>query len=131
MHMEATLEPRADVQVPQPMILQKGPTLQVLMGQREDIMDANGGTAVIGRRVKLTAVVTKSDGSPNSGKTLGCMVDRPDFSYSVSANGVTNQDGKVEITVERRGAAFTEDSFTQAQVRVWLGLVNQAVPISL
>lgn len=131
MRMEATLEPRGDIQIPQPMILQKGPTLQVLMGEREDIMDAGNGTAVIGRRVKLTAVVTRSDGSPNSGKTLGCNVDRPDFNYSVSGNGTTDPDGKVVITVERRGAAFSEDSFTQAQVRVWLGLVNQAIPISL
>ena len=39
LHLEATLEPRADVQLPKPFIIQKGPRLKVYAGSQENIPD--------------------------------------------------------------------------------------------
>lgn len=133
LHMEATLEPRQDVELPKPYVLQKGPRLKIMIGAREDL-DKDGvvttdPSKVVGRRVSITAELKKSNGDPHSSKTLEVSVDNPLLNYV--GNGTTGADGRFSFTVSRTGAAFEPGNIIQAVVRVWFGLVSDSVIITL
>src|SRR5579859_2600286 len=77
LHMDATIEPRPDIRLPQPFILQKGPSLSLSEGSATDITGpvptrapAGSPAPVIGRQMVLTATLNNTDGSANTGKTL-------------------------------------------------------------
>jgi hypothetical protein len=131
LHMEATLEPRADVQLPRPYVLQKGPRLQLLVGAREPIYQDNDATKpIIGQKVKLTAVLQKTDGSPmDANKPLSLNISEPTLNYT--ASGVTDANGKMDVTITRQGANYDPTSPVRAMVRVSFGLVSQSVGVVL
>jgi hypothetical protein len=133
MHMEATLEPRTDIELPRPFILQKGPRLKLLVGTREDL-DKDGNpttdpTKIVGRQVTLTAELKKTDGSANDAKTLEVSVEPAGLSYTGS--GTTNSQGKLEIKIARTGAMFDKQTPLSATVRVRFGLISDAVVVNL
>lgn len=131
LHMEATLEPRDDVALPRPFVLQKGPTLQLLVGARKAIHQDNDETKpVIGQKVDLTAHLKKTDGSDNSGKDLSISISEPLLTYETTASK-TDANGEVKLTVKREGAAFDPTTPLKAIVRVSFGLVTSSVGISL
>jgi hypothetical protein len=130
LHMEATLEPRGDVELPRPFVLQKGPRLQLLVGERQPVMDTADPPKQIGQKVKLTAVLQKTDGSKaDADKSLSLSLSEPTLNYTSS--GKTNADGKMDIEISRTGAAFDPANPIRALVRVSFGLVSQSVGISL
>jgi hypothetical protein len=133
LHMEATLEPRKDVELPQPFIVQKGPRMQLLVGARESIFQDNDATKpVIGSQVKLTAVLQKTDGSPmEAGKALSVNISDTSLQYDLSPSGQTDGNGKMTITVKRQGASFDPTTSVGAVVRVSFGLVAASAGIAL
>ena len=131
MQMEATLKPR-NVELPRPLLIQVGPSLDLSAGSRSDMTDSSTPPKVIGSQVTLTARLTKADGTPNAQKSLSISVDNG-LTYTVNpVNGKTNAAGELEITVRRMKTV--NDDLTKplsAQVRVWLNLVNSAIEISI
>lgn len=134
MHMEATLEPRGDIQLPKPFITQKGPGLKVLVQSVEAIMDtpAEGQPAKrIGTKIVLAADLTKSTGGPLKGKTLEFSVSQPSVTYAMTNGGKTDDNGHLEVTLERKGAAFKDGTPLEATARLWFGLVSNSVELAI
>ena len=133
LHLEATLEPRSDIQVPRPFILQKGPRVTVMADARVDLDKDGNATndpaAIKGRSVKVNIKVLKTNGQPNDGKTVLVSVDDPTINYDASAT--TNGSGDASITLKRTGASFDPKTVVQTNVRVAFGLVAQTLPITL
>jgi hypothetical protein len=133
LHMEATLEPRRDVDLPRPFILQKGPRMQLLVGARESINQDNDPTKpVIGTKVTLTAVLQKTDGSPmEAGKALSAAISEPTLNYDMNPSGQTDSNGKMTLVIKREGAAYDPTTPVRAMVRVSFGLVSASAGIAL
>lgn len=139
MRMEATLEPRGDIRLPEPFITQKGPRLKVTVDSvtpiEESVAGANGAPATkrrVGTKATLTATLEKSQGGPHAGKSLEIGVSAPTVTYQMEGDDEkTDSDGKMTITLERKGAAYVEGEPLQAVVRIWFGLVVQTVPVVL
>lgn len=131
LRMEATLEPRGDVELPRPFILQKGPRLQLQVGSREPMyQDDDPKKPVIGQRVRLTAVMQKTDGSAmDADKPLSLSVSEPTVNYT--ASGKTDANGKMDVVLTRSGATYDPKNPVRAMVRVSFGLVSQSVGVSL
>lgn len=131
LHMEATLEPRSDVELPRPFVLQKGPRMQLQVGARTPIYQDNDATKpVVGQKVKLTAVLQKTDGSPmEADKPLSLNVSEPTLNYTSS--GKTSANGTMDIELTRSGANYDPTSPVRAMVRVSFGLVTQSVGVVL
>jgi len=133
LHMEATLEPRHDVELPKPFVLQKGPRMQLQVGSKEEILGPkpqDGPAPVIGQKVKLTAVVEKTDGSPmGADKPLSLNIS--DSSLNYTSSGKTDANGKMEIEIKRQGATYDPAAPVRAMVRVSFGLVSSSVGITL
>lgn len=136
LHLEATLEPRADVQLPKPYILQKGPKLKLVAGSRTDVMNTANPPEAVGRKVVVTAELLGSPaggGGPLAGKKLEFKVNDPSVDYKVTtANGVTDNGGNFAIELARAGAAFDPSKPPQpVLIRVWFGLVSQDLGLSI
>jgi hypothetical protein len=130
LHMEATLEPRTDIQLPQPFILQKGPTIDLQVGAKVELKaDTNDPNKVTGYQVAMTAVLRKTDGSPNGTKSLATVISDPTLIYT--SDGKTDANGEMKITVTRRVLDPATDVPIQALVRVTFGLVTQTAGIAL
>jgi hypothetical protein len=130
LHMEATLEPRKDIELPRPYVLQKGPRLQLIVGARKQMHEGGDEKKpVIGQLVELTAVLQTSNGGPNTDKPLSVNVSEPSINYDTT--GKTGSDGSMKITLTRQGAVFDPTNPVRAVVRVSFGLVAQAVGIIL
>lgn len=134
MHMEATLEPRSDIQLPRPFVLQKGPKLQLGVVASEDLTETDSGGAAtpIGRKVTVEATLMKTDGAVHSGKTLQVSVDRNDLTF-VASSLVTDAAGKVRVDIERRVGAAWDPATPRAAavVRISFGLVTSTLGISI
>lgn len=140
LHMEATLEPRTDVQLPRPFVVQKGPRIQVRIDSSTPITGT--GTPVppattvpnIGRQIVLVATLLKSDGTANSSKSLDVTVSEPQFNRDpVSA---TDTNGETRIIIKNEWGAGgapggQEPARKSALVRVAFGLATQTIGISL
>jgi hypothetical protein len=131
LHMEATLEPRADVELPRPFVLQKGPRMQLLVGAREPIHEGNDATKpVIGQKVTMKATLQKTDGSKmDADKPLSLNISDPSLNYV--ATGKTDANGEMVIVITRSGANYDPTSPVRAMVRVSFGLVSQSVGVVL
>lgn len=132
LHMEATLEPRDDIQLPRPFVLQKGPRLKVTAGARTDIMDSASPPQPIGRQITLTAELKNKSNNALPNKQLEFRISQPLLNYTLTNNGVTDANGKVDITIKREGGAFDKNKPPEpVLVNVWLGLVNEQVAINI
>ncbi|GAA4569161.1 hypothetical protein [Planotetraspora kaengkrachanensis] len=130
LHMEATLEPRSDVQLPRPFVLQKGPRLELQVGARTDVHQDNDETKpVTAHKVAITAVLKKTDGSPNNDKNLSITISEPTLNFT--SPGKTNAQGEMSVDITRKVAAPDQDQPVQALVRVSFGLVSQSAAISV
>lgn len=133
LHMEATLEPRKEIELPKPFVLQKGPQLKATVGKREDI-DKDGKPTmvpaqIVGRQVSITVTLKLSNGDPAANKTVEMSVDNPALNYD--GTGTTDDNGQATFTIVRRDGAFEQGTYLQAIVRIWFGLVNDTVVVSL
>jgi hypothetical protein len=133
LHMEATLEPRHDIELPRPFILQKGPRLNLRVSGREQITEGDGADKkVVGQKVKVIATLLKTDNSPNSGKQLTINISEPTLNYKTSNGGATDAaKGEVEYEIERRASAEDLAKPLPAMVRVSFGLVTSSAGVSL
>ncbi len=126
LHMEATLEPRNDIELPQPFILQKGPRLKLIIGSKFNL-DKDGAptddpAAVAGRKVEMGITLYKSTGEPHTGKPVEVHVSNPTLNFTGS--GTTDGNGKFDFDVSRTGAAFDPETQVEAVVRANFGLVT-------
>ena len=130
LHMEATLEPRSDVELPKPFILQKGPQLELQVGSRTEIHEDGDPTKpVISQKVALTALLKMTDGSPNGTKPLSLTISDPSLSFT--SPGKTDANGEMKIEVSRKILDPAADQPVQALVRVSFGLVTRTAGIVL
>lgn len=135
LHMEATLEPRDDIRPPQPYILQKGPTLKLLIEKIEDItgpVPSTGGAApVIGRKATIRAELRKQDGGPNTDKSIDTVLS--ESGLGVTSSGNTDDKGNTTLTIERRNPANdgTPGTPVAFMVRAQFGLVSDSLGLSL
>ena len=133
LHMEATLEPRADVELPRPFIIQKGPTLRVTAGNVEAINSTTTPPAQIGRKVTLIAELRKTDNSPSPGQTLSVRASNPLLSTSTAGGSMqTDANGRLALEIRREGNAFDPNRPPEpVVVTVSLNLINEQVAITL
>ncbi|HYP54107.1 MAG TPA: hypothetical protein VEQ42_11235 [Pyrinomonadaceae bacterium] len=134
-HMEATLEPRGDIQLPRPYVVQKGPRLKVYIQDVKPIETADPNDAtkkiITGREATLVVELKKANGDPNSGKNLEFRVDQPLVTFSTPNGTKTNTEGEVTITLRREGAAFDPAKPMPVGVRVWFGLVSELLGVQM
>ncbi len=135
MHMEATLEPRPDVALPKPFVIQKGPRLKLTMAGRTDITQAGASASdpvkVVGHKLPLTAHLTKADGTTaNAGKMLDIRVSEPLIDWSVTSQA-TDAGGDVVINLQRQGAAYDPAKILSAIVTVSFGLITETIGVQL
>lgn len=136
MHMEATLEPRGDIELPKPLILQKGPVMTATVTGIADVLEpnppANTAAKVIGKKATILVTVRKANNEPNTGKVLQYSVDQPNVTHKPENDTlITDNNGQLRLTVTRQGAAFDVLTPVQINVAVWLGFVSQTVSFSL
>ncbi len=134
LHMEATLEPRDDIRPPQPYILQKGPTLKLLIEKIEDIAGpptSAGAATVIGRKATIRAELRKQNGGPNTDKSIDTMLS--ESGLAVTSSGSTDDKGNTTLTIERRNPANdgTPGAPVAFMVRAQFGLVSDSLGLSL
>lgn len=131
MHMEATLEPRADIELPKPFVLQKGPELRLAAGSMVDVTDAETGQKVIGHKVTITAELKGSSGALLAGKLLEVRLSQP-LPYTLEPlDGKTDPNGNLKVEITRSGAGVDPTKPIPVELRVWLGLVNQSITVQL
>jgi hypothetical protein len=133
LHLEATLEPRHDIQLPTPFILQKGPTISVSAGAVTPVggKDKDGKDIVVGRMAEILVNSQKTDGTGNP--NLLSITVTPgglDVSTEPAAN-TPGADGKLKIKIIRQGALYQDGTTVDVLVRVRLGLINQTIAIRL
>lgn len=134
-HMEATLEPRTNIELPRPFILQKGPKVQVRIDSSADLMGtapSGGGAAPkIGRQLVIKATLRKTDGTPHSAQQLQVSISDPQFNRDAVA--ATDANGETSITIKNEWGtgATSEPARKQATVSVSFGLASQTIGISL
>lgn len=132
LHMEATLEPRHDITIPKPVLIQKGPKLRLNVVKREEF-DAAGVKAtdpklVAKRVVTINAKLVKQNGDPLVGD-LDVTCDAG-FVCDTGA-GTTASDGTLEIKVERTGLTPESNNPVSTVVRGRMKLVTAEVVINL
>lgn len=135
LHMEATLEPRDDIRPPQPFILQKGPTLKLLVHAIEDIpgqpatSDAPAG--VVGRKATIRAELRKQNGAANAGKSIDTMLS--ESGLAVVSSGQTDDDGVTTLTIERRNPVNdgTPGAPVSFVLHAQFGLVSDSLGLTL
>ncbi|MGC4064849.1 MAG: hypothetical protein QM784_09425 [Polyangiaceae bacterium] len=100
LHLEATLEPRQDVTLPAPIIIQKGPKLAIRLLSRTDIQTNNNGVLgpVTGRQAIFEILLKKTDGSANGSKEVNVTISDP--MVSMTGLGPTDAGGKISITLK-------------------------------
>lgn len=136
LHMEATLEPRTDIRLPQPFIVQKGPRLKVTAGARQDVLGTpvgNNPAPVVGRRLTLTIELRDKVNNVLPGKQLEYRISQPLLNYTPTpADGKTAPDGTLTLELRREGAAFDATKPPEAVViNVWFGLVAEQVVVNI
>jgi hypothetical protein len=139
MHMEATLEPRAEIDFSKPIILQKGPTMSVVTTELKDITAPGTPTAenpnppdkVVGKEATIKVTVKKSTGAANNGKLIEYSVDQPKINHSAVGGLTTSATGEVTLNLKREGAAYSSSTPMPVQVVVWLGLVSKTITVNM
>lgn len=136
LHMEATLEPRPAFALPQPLIVQKGPKLSLMVTDRKELdKDGNETTdpkAVTQRVVTAVATLLDKDGKAMATKPLDVACDNASIGIVVTDGGKTTSDGTLTITLKRTGlSADSNTAPVSALLRVSMNLVNASVPVSV
>lgn len=133
--MEATIEPRTDIELPKPLILQKGPVMTATVTGVEEIKEpnppANTTPNTIGKKATILVTVKKANNEANSGKTLQYSVDQPNVTHKPLVSLTTDNNGQISLEVTRQGAAYNPLTPVQVNVNVWLGFVSQSVSFTL
>jgi hypothetical protein len=136
LHLEATLTPRGDLQLPRPFVVQKGPQITLSAGTIEDITEPStttppGPATVVGRKATINVLSLTKTGAGNQ-NNLVVAVEPASLSVSSDPGAFKpNDKGELTLTVERKGSAFGEGKPIDVTVRVNLRLVSQSISIKL
>lgn len=135
LHMEATLEPRRDIQLPKPFLVQKGPKLR-LTAQPAQGYDAatppvatSDVTKIVKREVTVEAYLTKQDGAALAGD-LDVVCDGP-VAIDAGSGKTDATTGKLTIKIIRTGMTPESNVPISTVVRASMGLVSASVAISI
>lgn len=135
LHMEATLEPRRDIQLPKPFLVQKGPKLR-LTAQPAQGFDAatppvatSDVTKIVRREVTVVAHLTKQDGTELAGD-LDVVCDGP-VSIDAGTGRTDATTGDLTIKIVRTGMTGESNNPISTVVRASMGLVSASVAISI
>ena len=149
MHLEATIQPRENVQLPKPFIVQKGPSLTLGVVKTEPLYRtekaAKEGEAdkqvVNGRRVIISAELRDEKGEALPNKELRVSVDQPTVLRDLPAGPKTgtlqNGDqpnpnaGKITIVLTRQANGTEEYKPVEATVRAFMGLVSETIVVAI
>ncbi len=144
MHLEATLEPRPDVGLPKPLIIQKGPQLRMTINNKSDMLETPppappAVAKVVGQSMIIQCHLNKTDGTPNTGKPIDFRLSEPLITYSTIADPAggtdsgmtTNTKGDVWILLKREGPAYDKNKVLSAIATVSFGLVTQTLGVQL
>jgi hypothetical protein len=132
MHLEATLEPRPDMGLPRPFVLQKGPKLKLNRGPVAESSQTANNVVTVTRTVDVTAHLSKGDGNNHGGKLLDVNCTEPAITYTTTpASGQTNATGDLVIQLKRSGTPEEMANRVNAIVRVSFGLVSDSVAVIL
>ncbi|HEX8115368.1 MAG TPA: hypothetical protein VF516_46900 [Kofleriaceae bacterium] len=139
LHLEATLEPRSDIELPKPFVVQKGPRLTLSATGVEDITETQPGQngapdtkVVVGKKAFVDCFLQKKDGSPLASKQLTVEITPGGLLFESDPGGFkTSSEGKMQLTISRKGAMFKEGTAIDVVVRVSLNYVTQTLSFKL
>lgn len=97
MRMNALLKPRDDVSVPKPRQVIRGPRIQMIEGEIQDIFDGEAGV-ISERTMTLSMLYTRKDGAPIANKNIAIETDGASWA---SDSQTTDAEGLVTITLHR------------------------------
>ena len=139
LHLEATLEPRDDTQLPSPIVLQKGPKLAVRMTSRGEVTGPAGAPGdppppAVGRQAVFEVSLKKTDGANHSGQDLNLDVSDPMVEMEAQST-TTDASGKILVTLKRQwgtlGEGETPPSPSEVVLRVTFGVVTSSGSVIL
>jgi len=138
LHIEATLEPRDEIALPSPLILQKGPKLALRMTSRSTINGADpGGGAdipVIGRQAIFEIVLKKTDGAANGGKDVDISISDPLVELEANTT-TTDTNGMIPFTLKRQWGVLGDGEKApdpvDVIVRVTFGVVVDSASVAM
>lgn len=97
MRMNALLEPRSDIGVPNPTQIIQGPNLSILQGEIQDVMD---GDLLTGRTMSLAIQYRRATGEPIQAKLIS--IETEGAAWTFDGDPATDVDGITRITLRRQ-----------------------------
>lgn len=125
--MNALLEPRKDIGVPKPVQVIQGPYLSIIAGEIQPVME---GGHLVARTMSVLIEYHRRDGTVIPSKTISVETDGVPWTY-VTANGQTDSNGRVEITLRRD--FLDEDADTSPQdtiVSARIGMIQNNTTVT-
>lgn len=118
----ALLQPKRDIGVPAPRQVIRGPSLNIVAGEIQDVLT---GGAITARTMSALIELRKQDGSPIAGKSISIETDGAPWSFSTPGAETTDAQGQVAITLRREFIGEAPDTSPKdVIVSARLGLVS-------
>jgi hypothetical protein len=118
----ALLQPKRDIGVPAPRQVVRGPSLNILAGEIQDVLTGGNITA---RTMSALIELRKQDSSPIAGKAISIETDGVPWSFSTPGAETTDAQGQVAITLRREFIGEAPDTSPKdVIVSARLGLVS-------
>lgn len=128
LHMEAHIEPRTDIRMPRPIIIQRGPRIILSGGARTESKTGTGDAAYVDKReVTVKMRVQNKKGEPIKDAQVEVSCDR---GYMCDV-GAADGDGVVAIKVTRDGMTKENNSPLPALVSARMNLVSAELQINI
>jgi hypothetical protein len=120
----ALLEPKRDIGVPPPRQVVRGPSLGVVAGDIQDVMN---GAVLAGRTMSVLLQLRRSDGSGIEGKAISIDSEGAPWSFTDPALTTTDAAGDLRITLRRDFVGDTPDTApADVVLTARLGLVSNS-----
>lgn len=133
LHMEATIEPRHDILIPKPFLIQRGPKISMVPTGRAEFAGNTATTVpedVTRREVTVTLKLLNKDGDPIPERMLDLTCDGNLF-CDTGETPETDSDGKLVFKVVRDGMTKDNNAPTATVVRARMKLVAAEVVINI
>jgi hypothetical protein len=124
----ALLEPKRDIGVPAPRQVVRGPSLNIVAGEIQDVLT---GGALTARTMSALLELRKQDGTPIQGKSISIETDGAPWTFSTAGSETTDAQGQVAITLRREFIGATPDTSAKDVVlSARLGLVSNSTTLT-
>jgi hypothetical protein len=124
----ALLEPRADVGVPKPRQVVRGPSLAIIAGAIADVVT---GGVLTARTMSALIELRRNDGTPIQGKNISVETEGAPFSFTGATPGVTSATGQVTIEMRREFVGTNPNTDpVNIVVSARLGLVSNSTTVT-